>query len=287
MKKITIPLVGGLGNQLFQIAAGEYLASKTRRAVVYSPVMLHSFFSRSNTVRAFDSRDLLLDKEINNDKTIALRIQLHARLKTSFLLAEFDDTLQTFLSVDHKTSLLTGYFQNHSMVDSVKEKILNRFQKFEKNDVVASHDGTGSIAVHIRYGDYRTNQQARSFHGLTSMSYFVSAVALLESQADYKNIMIFSDEPNVAVPEFLAAYRGLLPVTIHNPTESTLSNLIYMSKSSALVMSNSSFSWWAAWLGSIGGSCNVVAPTPWFAQPSKADATLLDPQWRPLNRDFS
>lgn len=287
MKKITIPLVGGLGNQLFQIAAGEYLASKTRRAVVYSPVMLHSFFSRSNTVRAFDSRDLLLDKEINNDKTIALRIQLHARLKTSFLLSEFDDTLQTFSSVDHKTSLLTGYFQNHSMVDSAKEKILNRFENIEKNIVVASHDRKGSIAVHIRYGDYRTNQQARTFHGLTSMSYFVSAVALLESQANYKNIMIFSDEPNVAVPEFLAAYRGLLPVTIHNPTESTLSNLIYMSKSSALVMSNSSFSWWAAWLGSIGESCNVVAPTPWFAQPSKADATLLDPQWRPLNRDFS
>ena len=56
--------------------------------------------------------------------------------------------------------------------------------------------------------------------------------------------------------------------------------------SSSIVISNSTFSWWAAWIGSQLHECNVIAPRPWFATPTAADVNLLPVEWTVLDREL-
>ena len=67
---------------------------------------------------------------------------------------------------------------------------------------------------------------------------------------------------------------------------SELEDLAGMSASRGIVISNSTFSWWAAWIGTQLHECNVVAPRPWFATPSAADDNLLPDGWTVLDREL-
>jgi hypothetical protein len=53
-----------------------------------------------------------------------------------------------------------------------------------------------------------------------------------------------------------------------------------------LIIPNSSFSWWAAWIGTHLHECDVVAPRPWFAVLSPADENLVPKNWTVLNREL-
>jgi hypothetical protein len=286
MKKITIPLMGGLGNQLFQIAAGTYIEKIHGRTVLFSPFLLSSIYSKSNTVRYFESQQLLSQKELDRSRLFSAKLQIHKWLKTGYLLTEEESQGNSLIEIRQRTSLLMGYFQNFQIVELGKSETLNRFNHYEKllgfdNSIVSD-----SIALHIRFGDYRTNQKTREFHGLTSINYFTSAVSLLEDQNGFSNIMIFSDEPELASLQFKDVYRGPLPVLTHQSTTSPLNDLILMSKAKAIVMSNSSFSWWAAWLGT-QTDAQVIAPVPWFATDSDTENKLLDARWILLRREVT
>jgi hypothetical protein len=67
------------------------------------------------------------------------------------------------------------------------------------------------------------------------------------------------------------------------PSLDALDEMLLMSRAPALVTANSSFSWWAAWLGDRPGR-PVVAPRPWFDDPSIDARDLLPPHWLTLDR---
>jgi hypothetical protein len=86
--------------------------------------------------------------------------------------------------------------------------------------------------------------------------------------------------------EFLQHYSGPLVVRTADYAESPISDLLAMSSAKGLVMSNSTFSWWAAWLGGQKQALNVIAPCPWFAQESAAEDQLYGPNWERINRNL-
>lgn len=95
-----------------------------------------------------------------------------------------------------------------------------------------------------------------------------------------------SDEPERA-RMLLESHFDLAEIQITcNSGSNEFEDLAMLSHSAGLVASNSSFSWWAAWLSTPLGS-QVVVPSPWFAEASQAEKYLFNHRWKVLPRRIS
>lgn len=283
-RRICIPLMGGLGNQLFQFSVGIYI----QKFMAMTP----KFSSNALNVGIDTPRDFMLGDLICKDSTCThSRLFLAISKILSFLVpavwvSERDFADLPLSRVGKRTRVLLGYFQRSIYIDSVASEILEEMSNSDAFGKVVAAPTVNDIAVHIRFGDYLSNPQTKRVHGLTAMSYYVEAVVNLLSTTSYNKIVIYSDEPKMAHSEFSRAFGpSQIPIVMScNSTE--YEDLAGMSSSKGLVISNSSFSWWAAWIGTQLHDCNVVAPRPWFATPSAADDNLLLDRWTVINREL-
>jgi hypothetical protein len=129
------------------------------------------------------------------------------------------------------------------------------------------------ISVHVRRGDYESHKDS---FGLLSGEYFSEAIQVARSISPNSPIWVFSDEidkaktilteSNITVNRWFGEQSGLTDAE----------TLWLMSKTSAIVLSNSSFSWWAAKLNP--ESKVTIAPQPWFKNLREPDY-LVPPEW--------
>ncbi len=170
-----------------------------------------------------------------------------------------------------------GFFQTYIYADIVQES-LGRLDLVIKNpsnwfnemssDISRS---ANSVAVHIRRGDYTQNTCGI---GLLSLDYFYEALNVLVETRKVEKVYIFSDE-NVDSREFIERFPELAIKTVLTPDESApIESIILMSLTSYRIISNSSFSWWAAYL-SKGKQSNYV-PDPWFRNKNVPELLIPD-----------
>jgi hypothetical protein len=266
--------MGGLGNQLFQLAAAVNLAEETGRKVRLDT----SVYSRE--LRR-DPRNLELKTEripISLVRVNPLIARVLSRLPSPIALHEVqgrDLTLKT------ASLYATGYFQKLSIATNSLEK-MRPYLKGHLGDNDSGHDEF--VAVHCRLGDY-LRSQTRSVHGVTDPRWSINQGIRLASELGVSTIRIFTDSP-LLISE-------LLPKAEHleidlDPSEKAWEVLISASRAKGLVISNSSLSWWAAFVAQ-RVRCReslVVMPYPWMAYPSSLDHDLRDPKWRMKPREI-
>jgi len=283
--RIQITFMGGLGNQLFQYSFGRYLTKHFNLKVLYSDFGLSV---KGNTERRYMLGDLVAvrPKKAFTRLQIVL-IRLLSYLFSSLIIFESGPLDSPETRIRKSSKLLFGYFQNYRFADSVKAELLNGFKKSELFADIVPSSARHEIAVHMRYGDYAKNTTAKQTHGLTATSYYVHAVQLLlESEKNYKKIVIYSDEPEHALTEFSKAYGKFEIPVVASEFSSEYDDLREMAGSSGIVISNSSFSWWAAWIGSNCIGSTVIAPFPWLAKPSAYDEKLIPSNWVVIEREL-
>jgi hypothetical protein len=181
-------------------------------------------------------------------------------------------------------SLLNGYFQSEYWAK--KQDVFEQLMKLEikspsKNLVnwISQIQNDQPIIVHIRLGDYRSEEKI----GILNPDYFIRALNNEKLQKTSKKVWIFSDEPaaidtKTFVPDFYQT-RVFEDMTL-NPAET----LELMRHGSAYVISNSTFSWWGAYL-SYNRYCPRFMPDPWFkAQESPVGIRPLE--WNVINDPF-
>jgi hypothetical protein len=176
------------------------------------------------------------------------------------------------LGKDHNLELIRpgcyvqGYFQTAEYYQSLKLSggdtalVLRRPSDwFQKTRVELEH--IKPLVVHVRRGDYL--QEKNRPIGALSSEYFEQAIKVAKGRKDFGNreVWVFSDDISQVMPEFnefgIKINRWIQPPENVDPAES----LVLMSKTDAVVVSNSTFSWWAAVLGS---PKLVVCPSAWF-----------------------
>ena len=282
--KVIIPLMGGLGNQLFQFAAGLHVMKFSSKYVRFS---LEGLMSGGNTPRSYMLGDLLKKSDMSvHGRFVLARFKLASFVFPSIWVSErgLDDF--PLVRVANSTKVLIGYFQRHQYVESVAAEIIHSMSQSVTFSSLVLTPANNDIAVHIRFGDYLNNSETKKFHGLTAMSYYVNAVNHLRSSHSYDQIVIYSDDIDQAYSDFVEAF-GLNEIPVVAKASSTeFEDLAGMSASRGIVISNSTFSWWAAWIGSHLHKCNVVGPRPWFPSPTAADDNLLPDGWTVLDREL-
>jgi hypothetical protein len=137
---------------------------------------------------------------------------------------------------------LNGYFQSEKFFLHCKDLILNQFEF--KTEIVNSilskyEESKSSLGVHVRRGDY-VNQP--NHHPTLSMEYYNS---IIENKSnEYDKIFIFSDDVDWVKNNF-SGDKFIFP---HFEENNDLFSFILLSLMKDIVISNSTYSWWAAWL---------------------------------------
>lgn len=250
---ICVDLTGGLGNQLFGFAAGW---TQARRLGV--PLGLRHRRRAGETPRSFDLGWLVAPPQVE----LCPHPPHRTFREPSFAYAPAINDVRP-------GTRLVGYFQSwrYSQVhaDELREYLVNRGQ-------LPSPGTAPFIAVHARRGDYLGARQL-AFHGVCQEDYYFNAVRELRDSMGPLPAQVFSDD---------ADFGAQLATRITNaelaaPRASAEQVLGQMAQAQGLVISNSSFSWWAAWLA--GDSATVVAPAPWFTDSAMPTEDLLPPTW--------
>lgn len=275
---IVVRLQGGLGNQLFQYAAGRTLADKLGRDLRFDirslerpgfkitprPYLLDRYPVRAGVV---DPLRLVLN---GFPRSPRLRSLLRGSgLFGSLLLVEQEGRYRFDLKSEarHRAFVyLDGFWQSWRYFASDGRSLREELSPFRpptgRNAYILGRlAGKKTVCVHVRRGDYVTRAAAAAFHGLVGVDYYRAAVKRLGASARGATFYIFSDEPAWARQHL--GLPGKKVFVEHNPVEEPQEDLRLMAACRHFVIANSSFSWWAAWLGRARDK-RVVAPKRWF-----------------------
>jgi hypothetical protein len=181
---------------------------------------------------------------------------------------------------------LVGYFQSWRYFDEVADELRHRFTTIgEPTDwfletKAALQQLDQWVAVHVRQGDYLDPVVAEK-HGNVTGGFFDRALETMDRLGRGGRVVLFSDRPETAQSLTRRFSDALViePPRHSHPIESI--NLMAMAQ--GLVASNSSFSWWAGYLGERPDR-PVICPRPWFGRLEHDTRDLLLPDWLTVER---
>ena len=250
---LEVQLAGGLGNQLFQLAYGISLSLGMGSHVRF----LEPVKGRTVAIEWLGISTRVPHAFWLENEEIGIVTYTECNCLVSSIYKE-----PSFVSrpiTDFKTNTnISGYFQSESFfIDNqavIQKYILDRLSltsDYTLNDASA-------INLHVRLGDFYRSRRARKFHGLINDSYISKALSRFNFFSHESELRIITDDPDSLQKTIPNSLR--LASTVIS-SSSALKDLRILTESSSLIISNSTFSWWGAYLS----SAKVIAPAKWFA----------------------
>ena len=273
---VLVRLLGGLGNQLFQVAFAHRLVQEGFQSVTLDTSAFRD--SRSDTPRHLEIDPAATDFRM---RALARPIELLARRVREPLHvheAGFGDDVLS--RITPRTRMVTGYFQSWHLAESAAHPMTRLISQH----IRPSAAPTPFVALHARLGDYLSNPSTLAYHGATSPAWLVRVARGLRDELGVEQIRVFTDSPQHF--RVLAEADGLDDL-VFDHSQTAWGVISDMQHASGFVISNSSLSWWAVFASHyvLGAHAPVIAPMPWFANPSAADTLMLGPNWRPMQRE--
>lgn len=290
---IFIDLKGGLGNQMFQYAMGKELAYLSKETMKLDLGFLSTVKNQSNlTVRNYElsifniQEDFATDAEVKKYKN--LRTRILNRFFPNYRANPY--VKEKYFNFDPSISSLRGdhYFDGHWMSEKyfshVKSEIRSEFTFKRKilDEGKSIHSeilNSNSVCIHVRRGDYVHNPTIAKLHQTTSLNYFEHGISLVKSRVKDPVFFIFSDDINWCVKHL----NGLENVhfierELAGKGADNSDYLQLMVACKYFVISNSTFSWWAAWLSTHPDKI-VVAPQNWFNDKKIVTKDIYPANW--------
>ena len=283
---IVARLSGGLGNQLFQYAAGRQLADFHQTELVldtywytHTPKLdtpriyeLGHYPVRARAATAIESLWCRL-----HGGRITRRMPFLPRRWKHFSEKGFEfDT--AFLGLPDDI-YVDGYWQSYLYFEgaaaSIRSELTPVVPMGEKDCAIANlMRSTHSVSIHVRRGDYVSNAAAAQ-HGVCGLDYYRKAVEYMLCRVQQAHFFVFSDDP-VWTRENLLLPSDAYYVD-HNDASCAFQDLRLMSLCKHHIAANSSFSWWGAWLNPDEKKL-VVCPKQWFAD-NRNTSSLSPSDW--------
>jgi hypothetical protein len=270
---IIVRLLGGLGNQLFQYAAGRAAAEKYGTELLLDGSYFsddHGMVPRPFELDKFNCRIRFalpgqIDRLINRGRLARLTdaVSGHRRLhlKENQPLPAPDSKGKTDLYLD-------GYWQseNHfsAIKGSIREELTFRgpFNALTENLAGEIGKNENAVSVHIRRGDYLSSEAMKNWLGVCSPDYYQKAFEHVSGRIGQPAYYVFSDDLDWVNEHIVRDNKNMHPV-VHNRGNESWQDMYLMSRCRHHIIANSSFSWWGAWLDP-GPEKIVVAPDKWF-----------------------
>ncbi len=295
MSYVIVRLMGGLGNQMFQYAAGKAVSKR-----LGVPLLLDRLFLDDRSAHLTHTmRDFELDAyHITAKIAEASLVTKHRRAADNALYRRFRHYApalfpdKRFAEKSHRYDpaveqlkapvYLEGFWQCETYFLSVAAELRGHdfipVQQPEglNAELLQKIKAAPAVSLHVRRTDYVTNADANKFHGICSIDYYERAAKYIAEKTGAEQFFIFSDDPqwvkeNIRLP-YAATYIS------HNLGAAAYWDLFLMRNCHHHIIANSSFSWWGAWLNASEEKI-VIAPKQWFAEPSAADTDVIPDSW--------
>ena len=291
---IIVELSGGMGNQMFQYAAGRALALKNNTELGLDLSFLldrtpHPKF-QNFVFRNYDLDIFNIDAKIVEQSEIPFWHRNFFSGKVNLWFNYFCHKFVPYTGKEKhfhfdKTILdlgpdtyLHGLWQSPKYFQSIESTIRKDFElkaPLSENVSTLMREivSCESLCVNVRRADFVTN----NFHGTFGPEYYDNAVAEIARTNNIDKIYVFSDdipwcEENLKFP-FPTMFVGK-----EYAGKKFEQYLMLMAACKNFVIPNSTFGWWAAWL-SKNSQKKVVVPKRWFGNERIVTDDLVLPEW--------
>lgn len=291
MHMVIVRLTGGLGNQMFQYAAGRSLAIAKKcelkldiskyeepnepREYSLGQFNIHEIFATQKEIRKYTS--LSRGKEIVNNFLNVLSLPAYFRVnifeENHF---EYDCKIR---DVPGKT-YLKGFWQSEKYfredTATIKRELSINYQLNDKTSkLLEDINSKNAVCLFVRRAELVSNPLHNSYHGYCELQYYLDSITYLQSKLESPYIYIFSDDPQWCVDNFKMDNMMFVP---HDYAGDKYVNYFYvMTKCKHFIIPNSTYGWWAAWLCD-NSSKIVIAPRQWFNKNQNINTKDLFPE---------
>jgi hypothetical protein len=283
---IVVRLMGGMGNQLFQFAAGRRLASRHGSELLLDLGWFRHEGKSVATPRSFQLGGFEVAAGLTELQPRVLagwerkrRWSLSSRRRLEVIRQrDSDAALDERVLGAPDDVLLLGYWQSEKYFVDAADVVRRELRFPDEPDERYAHvdeiaRNPSAVAVHVRRGDYVAHPETSAVHGALGRDYYRRALELVAARVEDSQFLAFSDEPEWVERELAPEFR-LMVVTGGDAHQ----ELRLMSRCTHHVIANSSFSWWGAWLGEQNDSV-VVAPARWFSDPGVDTSSVIPERW--------
>lgn len=272
---------GGLGNQMFQVANALVVGKKFNRTPIYIDFSSSARVKRTWDLSCFGIEPTKLSF-FENLKFFALmslsRLLPHSLAFTYCgVLMEGDKKNSLFLEVPPK--IISGYWQKPKIFDQYGSEIRETFS-FPHHDfldeIKNEFSGLPVVAIHIRRGDYVSDPVAQKVHHVCDEDWYLKAWSRMRSIIGPCKALVFSDDPEWVKSNI--HFEGNVTYISNALEREAWVDMKAMSLCDHFIISNSTFSWWAAYLGKNNEGV-VLAPSNWFRGVSTKALEICPPSW--------
>jgi hypothetical protein len=290
---IITELNGGLGNQMFQYAAGRALAAK-----LGVPLKLDISYCQMSTLRDYELDHFAIPSQIATKEEIShfrfpgrsLAISMAIKMPLEFVKPYYKRRIfreqhfhyDPFIQMCGDDTYLEGYWQSEKYFKAIEQLIRSEFVPVTEPDslnkkLIDQIRTCDSVSLHVRRGDYVSNPTTNAYHVTCSCGdYYPKAIQIIEEHVKNPHFFIFSDDP-AWVRKNMDTGHPTTIVDLNGPDQD-YEDMRLMCLCHHHIIANSSFSWWGAWL-SITPQKIVIAPEKWFNRSDINTQDLIPESW--------
>jgi hypothetical protein len=270
-KDIYVTITGGLGNQLFQIAAAYAYAKKEKGRLQLinkqnnedRPVYWNSVFYR---MIQYITDSLPSAYECWNDPQCCSYHPIPTYIENNIYLGGYYQSSKYFYNDEIKREIRELFCPHPDVLQEVSRKY---------NYLIEHADRV--IVVHARRTDYLKNETNIMVHGPLNASYYKEAIQRMKAKVK-DPIWVLTSDDNQYWTEIEIEKDIDSPIILMN--ESDVNSFALLQQFKHYIISNSTFIWWAAWMAD---APDVIAPSKWFGPWGPAQyEDIYEPHWERL-----
>jgi hypothetical protein len=245
---ISVSLMGGLSNQMFQIA--NVIAYAKDNGFAFGFDLDKSYVPNQGKLSSEYARNVYYNLPRINYMDYPWKVYKEPRweydpipILDNMLFSGYFQSPKYF---NHRREDILSYFLNDDVVYGIVNRLYDEYCVELRN----------SVSVHIRRGDYA---KFTKIHPMLGMDYYLEALQRIQKEANIHCILVFSDDIAWCKENFNAMnVRYVEGLTDYE-------SLYLMSLCDHHIIANSSFSWWGAYLNQKVNKI-VYAPKQWFGE---------------------
>jgi hypothetical protein len=282
-----VKFLGGLGNQMFQYAFYYALSKRFKRVKAdltgFESYTLHNGYELE---RVFN---------VSLTKASSFEVTLYTNQKRDFLTRKMRQILGTknvyygekqfygfepTVFNDPNARYFWGYWQNINYFIDVEQDLRNSLifrpaLSPRNSELLTSIKASNAVSIHVRRGDYLKDPL---LSGVCDLNYYLTAIKMVRAEVEEAKFFVFSDDI-----DWCKAHLGLefaIYVDWNSGMESYI-DMQLMSNCKHHIISNSTFSWWGAWLNSSATKI-VISPSKWLNEAGYDYSGIIPKEWKTL-----
>ena len=279
-----VNIIGGLGNQMFQYAFALALQKKHGVEVVKIDISHFNYvfvkkFKSANLHNGYEIEKVFPNAKLSHATawdlmklTWYMPNYVLSRVVRKLLPARRNEYIQKPIDIfafneevlnARGNGYYEGVWQAIGYHKDIKEKLQEVFAHQNPDEfnrkLIEEISNCNSVGIHVRRGDYLA---APEFNGICDIEYYKKGIAEILKNGENHCFYIFSNDITWCKQEIEPLLKGFrVEYVIGNTGKNSCWDMFLMTYCKNLIIANSSFSWWGAFLNKTAKK--VIAPYPW------------------------